>query len=127
MPPPSSAPGMSPQQLRRVLDCIESRIAEPLRIRHLAQEASMSPFHFSRLFKRATGHSPHQFVTRHRMEKAKKLLAASDLPIVAVASAVGYLTQAHFTSAFGRHVGLTPRAYRLSQRQRPSPPPADPA
>ena len=119
---------MSPQQLQRVLECIESRIAEPLRIRDLAQEASMSPFHFSRMFKRATGHSPHQFVTRHRMEKAKKLLAASDLPIVAVASAVGYLTQAHFTSAFGRHVGTTPRAYRLGQRQRPAEPsPSEPA
>lgn len=116
---------MSPQQLQRVLECIESRIAEPLRIRHLAQEAQMSPFHFSRLFKRSTGHSPHQFVTRHRMEKAKKLLAASDLPIVAVASAVGYLTQAHFTSAFGRHVGLTPKAYRVSQRRPASPAPVE--
>lgn len=126
MPSPAPAPGMSPQQLQRVLHCIESRIAEPLRIRHLAQEAQMSPFHFSRMFKRSTGHSPHQFVTRHRMEKAKKLLAGSDLPIVAVASAVGYLTQAHFTSAFGRYAGVTPKAYRLGQRQ-PPPLPLDPA
>jgi len=107
---------MSPQQLRRVLTCIESRIAEPLRIRHLAQEAAMSPFHFSRMFKRATGYSPHHYLTLQRIEKAKLLLAASDLPIVAVASAVGYLTQAHFTSSFGRHVGMTPKAYRMSQR-----------
>jgi AraC family transcriptional regulator len=107
---------MSPQQLRRVLECIESRISEPLRIRHLAQEAAMSPFHFSRMFKRATGHPPHQYLTLQRIEKAKLLLAASDLPIVAVASAVGYLTQAHFTSSFGRHVGVTPKAYRMSQR-----------
>ena len=125
MPPRESPPGMSPQQLRRVLDCIESRIAEPLRIRRLAQEAEMSPFHFSRMFKRATGHPPHRFVTMHRMEKAKKLLARSDMPIVAVASAVGYLTQAHFTSAFGRHVGVTPKTYRLSQRtSRPAAPDA---
>jgi AraC family transcriptional regulator len=114
---------MSPQQLRRVLDCIETRIAEPLRIGHLAQEAGLSPFHFSRLFRRATGHSPHRYLTLRRMEKAKLLLAGSDLPIVAVASAVGYLTQAHFTSAFGRHVGLTPKAFRTSRRL-PSPQPA---
>ena len=107
---------MTPQQLRRVLECIESRIAEPLRIRHLAQEAAMSPFHFSRMFKRATGQSPHQYLTLQRIEKAKLLLAASDLPIVAVASAVGYLTQAHFTSSFGRYAGMTPKAYRMSQR-----------
>jgi AraC family transcriptional regulator len=113
---------MSPQQLQRVLECIESRISEPLRIRHLAQEAAMSPFHFSRMFKRTTGHSPHRFLTLHRMEKAKLLLAASDLPILAVASAVGYLTQAHFTSAFGRHVGVTPKAYRMSRRLAPARP-----
>jgi cbb3-type cytochrome oxidase maturation protein len=122
--PPKSAPprhpGMSGQQLRRVLDCIETRLAEPLRIRHLAQQAALSPFHFSRLFRRATGHSPHQYLTLRRMEKAKLLLAGSDLPIAAVASAVGYLTQAHFTSAFGRHAGLTPRAYRACRR--PAPP-----
>jgi len=76
----------------------------------------MSPFHFSRMFKRATGYSPHHYLTLQRIEKAKLLLAASDLPIVAVASAVGYLTQAHFTSSFGRHVGMTPKAYRMSQR-----------
>jgi AraC family transcriptional regulator len=110
---------MSPQQLRRVLECIESRIAEPLRIRHLAHEAGMSPFHFSRMFKRTTGESPHRYLTRHRIEKAKLLLAASDLPIVAVASAVGYLTQAHFTSSFGRHVGVTPKTFRMSQRTPP--------
>ena len=123
MPPNDSVPGLTPQQLQRVLECIESRISEPLRIRHLAQEAQMSPFHFSRMFKRATGHSPHRYVTLHRLEKAKKLLAASEMPIVAVASAVGYLTQAHFTSAFGRHVGVTPKAYRMSQRppRRPQP------
>lgn len=116
MPGPDLRSSMSPQQLRRVLSCIESRISEPLRIRHLAQEAEMSPFHFSRMFKRATGHSPHQYLTLQRIEKAKLLLAASDLPIVAIASAVGYLTQAHFTSSFGRHAGMTPKVYRTSQR-----------
>ncbi|HZZ93731.1 MAG TPA: AraC family transcriptional regulator [Usitatibacter sp.] len=116
--------GISARQLQQVLECMELRLGQPLRIYHLAEELRMSPFHFSRLFKRTTGQSPHRFVTLHRLEKAKELLASSEMPIVAVACAVGYLTQAHFTTAFGRHVGITPKAYRMSRRveRRSSPP-----
>jgi AraC-like DNA-binding protein len=74
----------------------------------------MSPFHFSRLFKLATGESPHAYLTRRRVERAKELLADSSLPLVHVASAVGFQTQGHFTEVFRRHTGTTPRRFRLS-------------
>jgi AraC family transcriptional regulator len=109
--------GLAPHRLKRVLACIELRLAEPIQVCELAEEVHMSPFHFTRMFKLATGHSPHKFITLKRVERAKEMLAASDLPISAIAAAVGYQTQAHFTGVFSRHAGTTPKVYRVAQRQ----------
>ena len=109
--------GLAPHRLRRVLGCIETRLAEPIQVAELAREVHMSPFHFTRMFKLATGYAPHQYLTLRRMERARELLATSDLPIAAIAAAVGYQTQAHFTGVFARHAGTTPKVYRVSHRQ----------
>jgi len=76
----------------------------------------MSPFHFARMFKLATGLAPHAYITRQRMGRARDLLATTDLPLLEVAARVGYQTQAHFTGVFHRYVGTTPRVYRLQHR-----------
>lgn len=109
--------GLAPHRLQRVLAAIESRIAEPIQVKELADVIPMSPFHFARMFKLATGLAPHAYITERRMELAKKLLAETDIALVEVASRVGYQTQAHFTGVFHRHVGVTPRVYRLSSRK----------
>ena len=110
------AAGLAPHRLQRVLACIETRLAEPIQVRELADEIHMSPFHFARMFKLATGHAPHAYITHQRMARARELLATTELPLMEVASRVGYQTQAHFTGVFHRFVGTTPRAYRLQQR-----------
>ncbi|HZZ93711.1 MAG TPA: AraC family transcriptional regulator [Usitatibacter sp.] len=109
--------GLAPHRLKRVLACIEMRLAEPIQVCELADEVHMSPFHFTRMFKLATGHSPHKYITLQRVERAKELLATSELPIAAIAAAVGYQTQAHFTGVFSRHAGTTPKVYRVSRRR----------
>ena len=114
--PVHSGPGLAPHRLQRVVSCIEARLAERIQVRELADEIHMSPFHFARMFKLATGHAPHAYITRERMERAKRLLAESELPLAEVASHVGYQTQAHFTGVFHRHVGTTPRVYRMACR-----------
>ena len=116
-PPAQRWTGLAPHRLKRVLSCIEVRLAEPVQVCELAREVHMSPFHFTRMFKLATGHSPHKYLTLQRVERAKELLAASDMPIAAIAAAVGYQTQAHFTGVFGRHAGATPKVYRVARRQ----------
>jgi AraC family transcriptional regulator len=108
--------GLAPHRLNRVLACIEARLAERIQVCELAREIPMSLFHFARMFKRATGHSPHRYVTLRRMERAKELLAATSMPIAEVARTVGFKTQAHFTGVFSQHVGTTPKAYRLGHR-----------
>jgi len=108
--------GLAPHRLQRVLACVEARLAEPIQVKELADEIHMSPFHFARMFKLSTGHAPHAYITRQRMDRAKSLLATTQLPLQEVASRVGYQTQAHFTGVFHRYVGTTPRVYRLQQR-----------
>ena len=116
MPSPEPWQGIPPNRLRRVLTCIESRLSERIQVAELAAAASMSAFHFSRMFKRATGYSPHQYVILQRMARARELLATTTAPIAEVARLAGYTTQAHFTGAFARHAGVTPHAYRMGRR-----------
>jgi len=116
-PPLREWVGLAPHRLKRVLGCIEARLAEPVQVSELASEVHMSPFHFTRMFKLATGHAPHKYLTLRRMERARELLATSDMPIAAIAAAVGYQTQAHFTGVFARHSGATPKVYRVRHRR----------
>jgi AraC family transcriptional regulator len=111
-----AGPGLAPAKLQRVLAFIEQHLAEPMRIERLAAAVHMSPFHFARLFKLATGQAPHGFLTRRRIERAKELLSKETLPLVHVASSVGFQTQGHFTEVFRRHAGMTPRHFRLHWR-----------
>ena len=104
--------GLAPHRLSKVLGYIDAHIAEKITVPQLAEAANMSQFHFTRMFKLATGETPHQYLFTTRMSWAKELLSASDLPIKAVANAVGYRSQAHFTGALKRSTGLTPRAFR---------------
>jgi len=108
--------GLAPHKLQRALAYIEEKLAEAIRVRELADAVHMSPYHFARMFKLATGQPPHVYITSQRMDQAKNLLGNSDLSLVEIAASVGYQTQAHFTGVFHKHVGTTPRAFRLSCR-----------
>ena len=109
--------GLAPHKLQKVLSYIDERLAEPVGVRDLASQVHMSPFHFARRFKQAVGTPPHAYITHVRIERAKRLLAGTNLPLIEVATRVGYRTQAHFTGVFHRYVGTTPRAYRVSSRK----------
>jgi AraC family transcriptional regulator len=113
---PQSCTGLAPHKLQRVLAFVEERLAESIRVRELAAAVHMSPYHFARMFKQATGQPPHVYITSQRMDQAKHLLGNSELSLVEVAASVGYQTQAHFTGVFHKHVGVTPRTFRLNCR-----------
>ena len=73
----------------------------------------MSPAHFSRSFKAATGSAPHEYVSLQRLDLAKRLLLTSDRLLIDIAYATGFSSQANFNRAFRRAVGTTPGAYRM--------------
>lgn len=86
----------------------------------LAAVADLSPYHFARAFKRSVGSSPHRYVLRRRIERAKYHLAAGELSLAAVALACGFGSQSHFSAHFRAATGLTPRQFG-SCRQNCSP------
>ena len=107
---------ISPRRLRRVLDFIEASLGErTLSLAEIAAVAHLSPFHFSRAFKSATGAAPHRFVLERRVDRAKALLADPDIPLAEIAAAVGFANQAHFSTMFRRFTSMSPRQYRQSQ------------
>ncbi|AFY57105.1 DNA-binding domain-containing protein, AraC-type [Rivularia sp. PCC 7116] len=99
-------------KLQQVKDFIEDNLAESLTIADIAAVLHMSQFHFARVFKAATGESPHRYVTQRRMERAKVLLEVTKFPVAEVAYRVGFYNPSHFTSQFRKYMGMTPKKYR---------------
>ncbi len=104
--------GLSEASLRAALDYIGDNLTQNLTLAKIAHEAHISPYHFSRMFKLSTGLSPHQYVIQQRIERAKALLANTDLSISVVAQEVGFASPSHFTQQFRRLVGVSPRSFR---------------
>jgi AraC family transcriptional regulator len=99
-------------RLQRVLEYMQAHLDQELSLAALASIAQMSPYYFSRLFKQSTGLSPHQYLLRQRIERAKELLAGPRCRTAEVSDALGFPHQSHFTTTFHRWVGTTPRQYR---------------
>jgi AraC family transcriptional regulator len=99
-------------RLRRVLDYIAAHIADGITLGKLAAVAGYSPFHFARKFTLAMGISPHRYISRMRLENAMAELAAGRLPLAEVALNAQFSSQARFTRAFHRAIGVTPNEYR---------------
>jgi AraC-like DNA-binding protein len=111
--PPSVVVGGLPEsKVRRVTAYIESNLHRELRLKELAAVTHMSRYHFARLFKRATGISPHRFVVRRRIDAAIALLTESTSSISSIGRAVGFGTASHFATTVRRVTGKTPSAYR---------------
>ncbi len=109
---PAARGALDRRRLRRVKDFIESHLDGVLSIEALANVACLSPFHFARAFRAATGTTPHGYLTRRRIEKAKALIAEGPIPLAEIACLCGFSSQAYFTTWFKRAVGTTPGAYR---------------
>ena len=96
---------------------IDSHYAEKIDLNNIADEATFSKFHFIRLFKKAYGKPPHQYLTSVRIEKAKQLLK-TETSVTEVCFAVGFESLTSFAGLFKRRVGLSPSAYESKQQQR---------
>jgi AraC family transcriptional regulator len=101
-------------RLDRVKGYIEANLSQLLSLEQIAASAALSSSHFSRVFKGATGLTPHRYVTQRRIYFAKTLLKSTALPISEVARRVGIPNQSHFTFHFRNLVGCTPRQFRTS-------------
>lgn len=116
--PPVRAPELDPRRLNRVLAYIEANLAGEIALDDLAAEACLSEFHFSRLFREATGLSPSRYVTYRRVQEAQRQLEEDRASMVEIALETGFGTQANFIRVFRKATGLTPGQYRSLRRQR---------
>lgn len=98
-------------RFRRVVSYIEAHLGEPTTLDRLADVAAMSPFHFARTFKAATGASPHAFIVRRRMDRAATLFRSTDLTVAEVAKAAGFASLPHFRAHFRNHWAIDPGAF----------------
>lgn len=98
--------------MQRAKDLLTARIGGPNSLDELAQECNLSMSHFIRAFKASVGMSPHQWLLRQRMERAKHLLEFTTLPVVDIALECGFSHRVPFSSAFRRAEGMSPGEWR---------------
>jgi AraC family transcriptional regulator len=120
---PALADGVLPRRkLHTVIEYIMENLGGNPTLEQMAAVADLSPYHFARQFKVATGLPPHQYVIARRVERAQHLLRANgELGLAEVALRVGFPDQSHFSLHFKRIVGVTPGQFRLCAKMRKSP------
>ena len=104
--------GLTPRQLRRVTEFIDSQISNDIAILELAAVAGLSRYHFIRAFKDAVGLPPYQYVLSERIRRARALLSNLDLSLTDVARTVGFGDASQLSRVFRKFVGVTPTAFR---------------
>lgn len=99
-------------QRRTVLDFIDARLDDAIDLKAIAAEVNMGACTFTRYFRRTIGMAPYAYVMERRLERARRLLGETAMPIKEVASACGFSDQAHLTRLFARRFHTTPLAHR---------------
>jgi AraC family transcriptional regulator len=109
----SGTEGHLPAAVLARLDAyLEASCEQLITLEQLAGLANLSVFHFARRFKQTTGRAPYQYVLEWKIRRAQQLLRAGELPIAAVGDALGFASPTHFSAAFKRAVGQSPREFQ---------------
>lgn len=112
LPKDSAASSIEHAKLRRVIDYINDNLGEDISVAELSDIACLSHHHFARAFRSAIGVPPHRFISSLRLQRAQDLLANTRVSLAEVAFACRFSSQATFTRAFRKHVGMSPGEYR---------------
>jgi AraC family transcriptional regulator len=110
--------GLAPWQKKRAAEMIRANLDGSIRLAELARACGLSASHFSRSFKTSFGVTTHRWLVERRIDRAKELLIAADLPLADVAIQSGFSDQAAFTRDFHRMVGDSPGRWRRAAAQR---------
>lgn len=100
------------EALQRARELIDAQYARPLDLDELARAAHFSRYHFLRAFRRLFHATPHEYLTRKRIERAKELLAQSELTVTEICFEVGFESLGSFSALFHKIVGWSPSIYR---------------
>jgi len=103
--------GLSPRALRQCDEWIAAHIDQTIRLADLARVASLSEFHFHRMFRKTRGVSPHKWIMSRRVDHAKARLTGAD-SLCQIAQDCGFSCQSHLSRVFRAETGLTPGRFR---------------
>lgn len=102
-------------RVQRAIDFVEANLFEEVPLTEIAKHGGSSPWHFHRLFTAITGETPASYVWKRRLSEICRRLVGTDQPIVDLALECGFESQATFTRAFTRHVGISPARFRKTR------------
>ena len=112
--------GLPAEQARRVLEYIERNLGKPMTVPELSALVNRDNSHFSRKFRQTFGAPPYDYVLRHRIQLASRLLIESCLPLSQIALICGFGDQPHFSGRFKKATGTTPTAWRRARNAVPT-------
>jgi AraC family transcriptional regulator len=98
--------------LRRITELVDAKLEDDLSLDEMAQSVGLSTAHFARMFRKSTGETPHQFVLRQRISRAKAMLRDRATRVPDIAVACGFKSQQHFAQVFRDACGISPTGYR---------------
>jgi AraC-like DNA-binding protein len=112
--PDAGKPGKEHRAVSLAKDLLHAQLAAPPSLEELATAVNLSPFHFARVFRRATGMPPHTWLMQQRIARARALLQSGCLPLE-VAMQLGFADQSHLSRQFKQVYGVGPGAYRTAK------------
>jgi len=104
--------GLPPRTLRLIREYIDANLGKSVCLDELARLARLSKYHFARSFKQSAGVTPHAYLIKRRVDRARELLSDMSMPLAEVALSAGFSNQSHFTCRFREQIGMTPSSYR---------------
>jgi AraC family transcriptional regulator len=104
--------GLGSARLRTIQELVHAKMDDDLSLGEMAQAVGLSTAHFARMFRKSTGETPHQFVLRQRLERAKAMLRTPNARVLDIAIACGFKTQQHFAQVFRSAWGISPTEFR---------------
>jgi AraC family transcriptional regulator len=111
---------LSARKQKLVVEFIEANLAEEISLARLAKLADLSRYHFARAFRETFGVPPHRYHLARRMERARKLLSKSTLPVTQIALRVGFRETSSFTRAYRKYAHVTPSDWRRDRTMTPT-------
>jgi len=98
--------------LKNALEYIDANYSLQISLEDIAKAVNLSPIYFHQIFKQAIGQTPHRYLLMRRLQRAKKMLLTSEMPLSEVALASGFTSQSYFNYVFKKETGLTPKQFR---------------